>query len=58
MFDAGHPELMLYDNLEGQGREGGGRGVQDGVDTSIPMADSYVWQKPSQYYEVIILQLK
>ena len=42
MFDAGHPELMLYDNLEGQGREGGGRRVQDGVDTSIPMADSYL----------------
>ena len=38
MYEAGHPKLVYCDNLEGQGGEGGGRGVQDG---SIPMANSY-----------------
>jgi len=37
---AGHSKSVLWDNPEGQGREGGGRGVQDGVDTCIPIADS------------------
>ena len=26
MHEAGHPKTMLWDNLEGQGGEGGGRG--------------------------------
>ena len=30
MYEAGHPKLVYCDNLEGQGGEGGGRGVQDG----------------------------
>ena len=30
---------VLWDNTEGLGGEGGGRGVQDGEDT-IPVADS------------------
>ena len=41
MYEAGHPKPVLYDNLEGYGGEGGGRGAQDGGDTCIPMADSY-----------------
>ena len=41
MKQAEHPNQVLWDNLEGQGGEGGGRGVQDGADTCIPMADSY-----------------
>ena len=41
MHKAGHPKLVLRDNLERQAGEGGGRGVQDGGDTWIPMADSY-----------------
>ena len=41
MYDAGHPKLVLCDNLEGSGEEGVGRGAQDGGDTHIPMADSY-----------------
>ena len=41
MYDARHPKSVLHDNLEGQGGEGGRRGVQDGGDTCIPMADSY-----------------
>ena len=30
MHDAGHPKPVLWNNPEGYGREGGGRGVQDG----------------------------
>ena len=40
MYEAGHSKLMLWDNLEGRGEEGGERGVQDGG-TRAPMADSY-----------------
>ena len=29
MYDAENPELVLCDNLEGWGGEGGGRGVQE-----------------------------
>ena len=29
MHEAGHSKLVLWDNPEGWGREGGGRGVQD-----------------------------
>ena len=39
--EAGHPKLVLCDSLEGQGREGGGWGIQDGRDTRIPVANSY-----------------
>ena len=36
-----------------------GGGVQDGGDTCIPMQiHTDVWQKPSQYCEAIICQLK
>ena len=59
MYDTGNPKLVLCDNLEGWGGEGGGRGVQEGGDTCMPKADLY-WcmQKQSQYRKVIILQLK
>ena len=30
MHEVGHPKLVLWDNREGEGGEGGGRGVQDG----------------------------
>ena len=30
MHKAGHSKLVLWDNPEEWGREGGGRGVQDG----------------------------
>ena len=39
MHEAGHPKLVLWDNPEGWGGEGGGSGVQDG-DTCAPVADS------------------
>ena len=40
MHEAGHPKLVLWDDPEGWGGEGGGRGVQDEEDTCTPMADS------------------
>ena len=36
----GHPKQVLCDNLVGWGGVAAGRGVQEGTDTSIPMADS------------------
>ena len=30
MHEAGHPKMAHWDNTEGWGWEGGGRGVQDG----------------------------
>ena len=41
MHEAGHPKLVLWDSPEGWGGEGGGRGVQDGGDTYIPVANSH-----------------
>ena len=40
MHEAGHSKLVLWDNPEGWGGEGGGRGVQDEGDTCTPVADS------------------
>ena len=40
MLEAGHSKLVLWDNLEGWGGEGAGRGVQDEGDTCTPMVDS------------------
>ena len=43
MHEAGHPKPVLWDNLEGWGEEGGGRGIEDlggGNDTCTPMANS------------------
>ena len=39
MHEAGHSKLVLWDNPEGWGGEGGGRGVQNGR-TRAPTADS------------------
>ena len=39
MHEAGHSKPVLWDNPEGWGGEGGGRGVQDG-ETHIHVADS------------------
>ena len=59
MHEAGQPKPVLWDNPEGLGEERGGRCVQD-RDAHIHLWPIYVdvWQKPSQYCEVIILQLK
>ena len=40
IHEAGHSKPMLWDNLEGQGGEGGGEGVQNKGDACVPVADS------------------
>ena len=40
MHEIGDPKLVFWDNPEGQGREGGGRGDQDEGDTCKPVANS------------------
>ena len=58
MHEVGHPKLVLWENPEGWGREGGGRGVQDGGTHVHPwLIHVDVWRKP-QYCKVTGLQLK
>ena len=40
MYEAGHPRLVLWGNPEGYDGKGGGRGVQDGGDTYMSVANS------------------
>ena len=40
MHEAGHPKLVLWDNPEGWGEEGGGRGGSGWWDTCTFIADS------------------
>ena len=50
MHEAGHPKLVLWDNPEGGGGEGGGRGLQDGGTHVLPrLIHVNVWQKPPRY---------
>ena len=59
MHEAGHPKPVLWDKPEGWNGEGSGREVQDGgTHVHLWLIHVDVWQKPSQYYKVIILQLK
>ena len=59
MCEAEHSKLVLWDNPEGWGGEGGGSGVQDGGIHVHPwLIHVDVWQKPLQYCKVISLQLK
>ena len=60
IYDAGNPKPVLCDNLEGKGGEGGVREVQEGRDTYIPIADSFMpWMYGKNLHNiVIILQLK
>ena len=59
MHEAGNPKSVLWDNPVGLGGDVGGRGVQGGgTHVSLWRIHVGVWQKPSQYYKVIIFQLK
>ena len=59
MNEAGHSKSVLWDNAEGWGGEGSGRGIQDrGIHVHPWLIHVDVWQKPLRYYKVIILQLK
>ena len=58
--DSGKYSLVLCDDLEGwDGRAESRREVQEGRNICILwLVHIVVWQKPTQYYTVIILQFK
>ena len=59
MHEAFHPKPVLWDSPEGYGEEGGGREFRmGGTQIYLWLIHVTVWQKPSKYYKVIILQLK
>ena len=59
MHEAGHPKPVLWDQPEGWNGEGSGRGFwMGGPHVHLWLIHVDVWQKPSQYYKVIILQFK
>ena len=58
MHEAGHSKLLLWDNPEGWGGEGGGGQFRMG-NTCAPVTDSFqCMAKPPQYCKLISLQLK
>jgi len=59
MHEARHSKLVLWDNTEWWGEEGGRRRVQDGgTHVELWLIHVDVWQKPPQYCNTINLQLK
>jgi len=49
MHEAGHSNLVFWDNPEGWGGEGGGRQVQGGETHARPwLIHVDIWQKPPQ----------
>ena len=59
MHEAGPSKILLWDNPEGSGGKGVGRGAQDGWIHVHPwLSHVNIWQKPPQYCKVISFQLK
>ena len=59
MHDAGHLKLVLCDNLDGWGGEGGGSGFRrEGSRVCLWLICTDIWKKPPQYCKVIVLPLK
>ena len=59
MQDTGCLGLVFWDNPEGWGGDGGGRGVQDGETHTHPwLIHVNVKRKPPQYCEVISFKLR
>ena len=58
MHETGHPKSVLWDNIEGWGGEVGGRFMIRRTHVYVWPIHADVWQKPSKYCKVIILQLK
>ena len=56
--EAGHSKPVLWDNPEGWCGEGGGRVQDGGTHVHLWLIHVDVWQKPPQYCNVIIPQLK
>ena len=48
---------MHWEDPEGSGKEGGGRGDRDGEHVNPWLIHVNVWQKPLQYCKIISLQL-
>ena len=49
MHEAGHSNLVIWDNSEGWGGDGGGQSIQDGGTHVHPwLIHVNVWQKPPQ----------
>ena len=58
MHETGYSKPVFWDNPEGWGGEGGGRGVQDkGTHVNPWLIHVNVWQKPPQYCKIISFQL-
>ena len=58
LYDIGSSNLGLCDNLEGwAGWEVGGRFKREGTYAYLRLIHVDVWQKPTQYYKAVILQL-
>ena len=58
LYVAGNPKPVPCDNVEGKiGREVGGRFKREGTYVCLWLIHVDVWQKPTQYCIVIILQL-
>ena len=58
LHEAGQSKLVLWDNSEGKGGEGGGRGVQDGgAHVYLWPTHVDVWQKPSQYCNYLPIKI-
>ena len=56
--EAGHARLVVCDNPEGWGGEGGSGGVQDrGTHVHPWLIHVDIWQNPPDYCKVITLQL-
>ena len=59
LYDAGSSNLVLCDNLEGwDGVGGGGRFEREGTYVYLWLIHVGVWQRPTQHYKAVILQLK
>ena len=58
MHEAEHSKPVLWENPEGWGDGGRRRARNGGTHVHPRLVHVSVWQKPSQYCKVIILQLK
>ena len=57
MNEAGHSKPVLWDSPEGWVGNEVGRGLRKGIHVHLWLIHVNVWQKPTQYCKVIILQL-
>ena len=59
LYDTEGSNPGLCDNLEGwDGVGGGGRLKREGTYVYLWLINVSIWQKPTQYYKAVILQVK